>query len=153
MRNFTCLLAFVFFSCAKNGNSNPARQNEINAKGVDKQFDSGSQFAFFHELKSNDSVLLGKAYVAYKKDSIFDRLIILGDKNDTLYKVDKSKLFTVEGLDTVVNPDGFYGYKSVSKGNDHFVIVMANKDGNGASDDIEIAWNYEKKCFEILRIP
>jgi hypothetical protein len=152
MRNFIYFFALLLFSCSDNVKSKAGDTEKSKANNAKKELKIQDNYIFYHEFKDKDSLSLGKAYISVKKDSVFNKLIILTDKNDTLYKVDNNKLFSIKGLDLKTEPDVFNGYKFTIIRNDYFSIVPVDKNGNGAADDIPIEWNYEKKAFEYITI-
>ena len=107
-------------------------------------------------LDNKDGNRIGELYLRYtNEERVFDALIISspGDRNDTLYYVNETKLYGKLGLESKVSEEDFMGYKIILEKSDYIVFVMVDEFGRGASDDLTIEWNYNTNQFELMKTP
>jgi hypothetical protein len=140
--------------CAACGNDRPISQTSKQVQ--EKSQKTKHSLRIFHVFENPAGAILGYAYTPKDSDNdIFDRLHVFESKNsrDTLYKVERTKLYNQNGLEVEVSENDFHGYKCVIKRDDYIVLVMVDAQGREYSDNITIEWDYESKKFQLQQGP
>jgi hypothetical protein len=111
-------------------------------------------FKLVSTLTTRDGEFLGNVYAKYFNDAYFTVLYILGKNNEVLYKMDNNGFSNIKGKDMPeIETKGFYGYKITHISNDSFEFNYCRNEGKIVSDPETVEWNYDKKVFEIWKIP
>jgi len=147
------ILIFFLMSCTTNSNHADAELMSI-TKAVSREIvlADSNIYCKVHSLRTNDGTFIGDVYAKFINDTIFTDLYVIS-KMDTLYSIKKSVLSNVDGKDSEVAKDGFYGYKFILKEDDYVVLSYYSNNGINISDDITIEWNYGKHILEIQKVP
>jgi len=100
--------------------------------------------------------MLGRVYMEDFKGDVFRKLLITKEKNgkpDTLYFINNCMFRNPKGVDIQYNKKTFNGYKIEYLKDDSIQLFGLGKGSSGPSDPAIIAWNYDKKIFEVLQSP
>ncbi|MDY0202417.1 MAG: hypothetical protein RBR40_15665 [Tenuifilaceae bacterium] len=158
MRNILFVFIIILFSCR---NPLPTEHQE------DRIHDTNNILKLHTEVKQDTLLIptdfvkvqsltdtvgkwLGDIYVNPIEEDVFRSLLIL-QKNDTLYKIEKNIFSNVNGIDIITYDDGCYEYAFTGLYNDYIIVSAICRGNNTVSDDIYIEWKYKKKVFEVFR--
>ena len=105
----------------------------------------------FHNKKGET---LGSLQGIKKNNEIYTHLRIVGNEQEVLYFIDKTKLYSGEDLELDIVAGGeFYGYKIILTKPDYVVLSYLTNDGKNVSDDITIEYDYKQHKFKRLILP
>jgi hypothetical protein len=138
MKYIVIIFFGLLFGCKKNSTT--------------KNLGKNKELSEIYILKDKDSINIGRVFVSYIENEIFDYLYVI-NKKDTIYFIKKNILGNRKGKDIELYSKNFYGYKFVLKKNDYFILSGLGNKGKDISDNINIEWNYEKKILEVLKLP
>ena len=127
----------------------------VNGVGIinSNNFNASEDYKWVKQLIINDEHI-GELYNKPVNDSIFESLIII-NKSDTIYKIDKLHFWNQKGPDFNVSKDtsNFYGYSFLKLNNDSFVLNYYSDKGKNIADNITVIWNEANRIFEVMITP